>query len=174
MGQLISTSPTHLLDTSNILDSELIAPAFSLPDDQGNEFFLQSRRHVGATVLVFIRGHWCPYCRRYLSKLQANYYRFVERNVALIAIGPEPVQTARGLVRDLALSFPVLADVDGRVIDLFGTRNGLSSVKTLVPHPAVVIIDAELSVRFKSIDRNYKKRTTIRNIFQVLDEIGCD
>jgi peroxiredoxin len=109
-----------------------------------------------------------------LGKLQSNYHRFVERNVALVAIGPEPVGTARALVRELGLSFPVLADVDGRVIDLFGTRNGFSTARSLIPHPAVVIIDAELVVRFRSIDRNYKKRTTIRSIFQVLDEIGCD
>jgi len=150
------------------------APDFALSDHTGGTFRLADRRDVGTTLLVFFRGHWCPYCRRYLGKLQANLLRFQERNVLLVGVSPEPPSTSAALVKELNLEFPLVADVDGRVIDAYGTRNGFSSVRSLLPHPAVFVVDADLNVRFKSIDKNYKKRTTLRTIFQVLDELGAD
>jgi hypothetical protein len=41
-----------------------------------------------------------------------------------------------------------------------------------LPHPAVFILDTDAIVRFRSIDRNYKKRTTLRTILGALDSLG--
>lgn len=146
---------------------------FELPDHRGGSFRLAAQRDAGAAaVIVFFRGHWCPYCRRYLAKLQSNIARFAARDAALAAISPEPPATARGLAQQLELTFPLLSDADGRVIDRYGVRNGFRAGRSLLPHASVFIFDAAGELRFKSIDRNFKKRTTVRTIFRVLDEIA--
>ena len=146
------------------------APDFELEDHAGSKFRLRNSLGPGGTVLVFFRGHWCPYCRRYLGKLQSNLDRFARREVVLVGISPEPPGTSRALAEQMGLRFPLLSDPDGRVIDRYGTRNGFLTGRSVLPHPSVFIIGPGGDLRFKSIDRNYKKRTTMRTIFGVLDE----
>ncbi len=147
------------------------APDFELRDQAGASFRLRDRLGPGGTVIVFFRGHWCPYCRRYLSKLQSNLARFEQRDVVLVGISPEPTATSLALAEQLGLKFLLLSDPDGRVIDRYGTRNGFLTGRSVLPHPSVFIIGPGGDIRFRSIDRNYKKRTTMRTIFSVLDEL---
>jgi peroxiredoxin len=150
-----------------------LAPPFELPDCRGGVVRLADLLGRGPVMLVFYRGHWCPYCRRYLSKLQANLARFRERGVTLIAISPEPPATSAGLAEELGIRFPLLSDATGDVIDRYGTRNRLSAASRVVmPHPAVFILDAAGAVRFRSIDRNYQRRTTMHALFAALSELN--
>ncbi len=147
------------------------APDFELPDAAGGSVRLRDQLGGGGVILVFYRGHWCPYCRRYLTKLQGASPRFDQRGARLLAISPEPPATSAALAAELGLTFPLLSDVEGRVIDFYGTRNGFSAARTLLPHPAVFILDGGGSIRFRGLDRNYRKRTTLGTIFRQLDAI---
>lgn len=145
----------------------------SLPDHLGRVFRFAEHAE-GLLVVVFVRGHWCPYCRRYLSKLQTHADEFRSRGADLIAVSPEPPSTSAALARQLGLSFPVLADADGRAIDAFDVRNRFSSSAALLPHPSVFILSPGGRVCFRSVDRNYKKRTTMRAIGRAIDEIVAE
>ena len=137
----------------------------------GRTFRLDARRGIGSTVIVFYRGHWCPYCRRYLAKLQSQLESFRQLAAEIVAISPEPPATSAMLARELSIGFPLLSDRRGEVIDRYGARNAFTSAATVLPHATVVIVDALGFVRFKSVDRNYKKRTTIRTILNVLKDL---
>jgi peroxiredoxin len=150
-----------------------LAPDFVLPDQHGRRFHLSERGSIGATILVFIRGHWCPYCRRYVQKLHDRYSEIVARQAKLVCISPEPPATCAAFAREIQMPFPMLSDSDGVVIDLYHTRNRLITSRTLMPHPAVFVIDRQLQVRFRSIDRNYRRRTTVRTILNAVDEIAA-
>jgi peroxiredoxin len=152
------------------------APDFELPDHAGNVFRLACELAAaggvgGAVVVVFFRGHWCPYCRRYLAKLQSHLARLQAAGARLVAISPEPPATSRALVADLGLQFPVLADADGQVINRYGTRNGFLGGGSVLPHPSVFVVDAAGTIRFQSIDRNFKKRTTVRTLLAAVAEV---
>jgi peroxiredoxin len=147
------------------------APDFALPDHMGRTFRLNARRGKGPSVIVFYRGHWCPYCRRYLAKLQSHLDVFRQLGAEVVAISPEPPATSAMLARELSLGFPLLSDSRGEVIDRYGARNAFTSASTVLPHATVVIVDAHGFVRFKSVDRNYKKRTTMRTILNALREV---
>ena len=148
-----------------------LAPSFALPDSQGRRVALADLLGRGPVVIVFFRGHWCPYCRRYLGKLQANHAKLLERGVTVAAISPEPPATSATLARDLGLSFPLLCDTCGDAIDRYGARNRFAGTRTILPHPAVFVLDAAGSIHFRSINRNYKKRTTMHAIFRAAEEI---
>lgn len=146
------------------------APDFELPDHAGVVFRLTDRLAPGGLVVVFFRGHWCPYCRRYLAKLQAHLPRLQAGGARLVAVSPEPPATSQQLVRELGLQFPVLADADGRVINRYGTRNGFLGGGSVLPHPSVFVVDPAGVIRFRSVDRNFKRRTTVRAILGALEE----
>lgn len=149
------------------------APEFELPDHAGNTVRLHTRLAPAGVVVVFFRGHWCPYCRRYLGKLQSHLARIQAGGAQLLAVSPEPPATSAALVAELGLGFPVVSDADGQVINRYGTRNGYMGGGSVLPHPSVFVLDGEGIVRFRSIDRNFKKRTTVRTILVALDEIAA-
>jgi peroxiredoxin len=153
-----TTAPSALLD-------------FRLVDCHGEYFDFADDLSGVPVIVIFYRGHWCPYCRRYLAKVQLHLPRLTEHGAQVIAISPEPPATTAALVKALSISFPLLSDTDGSVIDRFGVRNRFTSASTHVPHPAVFVFDSARHLRFSSIDRNYKKRTTIRTLVSVLQEI---
>ena len=145
------------------------APSLPLPDSTGKVEELAACWKRQPVMLVFYRGHWCPYCRRYLCKLQMNLPKFAARGVSVVAVSPEPPGLAAGLKAELGLRFAVLSDTDGKVIEAYGTKNSFSSAKTLLPHPAVFLINTAGEIVFRSIDRNYKKRTTMRALLQAIE-----
>jgi peroxiredoxin len=145
------------------------APSLSLPDDTSATIDLDSLWRDSPLMLVFYRGHWCPYCRRYLCKLQLNLEKFLARGIAVAAISPEPPSLSAGLRAELGLKFRLLSDTDGTAIGAFGTRNSFTSAKTLTPHPAVFLIATSGEIVFRTIDRNYKKRSTMRSLLQAVD-----
>jgi hypothetical protein len=53
-------------------------------------------------------------------------------------------------------------------MDRYGARNRLTSARTVMPHPSVFIVDTTGAIRFRSIDRDYKRRTTMHAIFSAL------
>ena len=164
-----------MMDTLAIERSALAM--FDLPDHRGSRFSLRTGLGPLGTLIVFYRGHWCPYCRRYLTKLQANADRFAQHGITLVGISPEPVETSRRLAAQLHISFPLLSDPDGTVIDQYGTRNGFRGVATaprstpVLPHPAVFLVDSHAILRYKSIDRNFKRRTTMHTLFTQIEQM---
>jgi peroxiredoxin len=121
-------------------------------------------------LLVFFRGHWCPYCVRYLRKLQSRLDEIRARGVEVLAVSPEPIETSSAMAADLGLSFPIASDADGTVIHAYGIRNRFMGFGTLLPHPSVFLIDRDGFICFRAVDRNYKKRTTLRTILGEIDE----
>lgn len=148
-----------------------LAPDVTLAAHDGSRFTLGERRGRSAVLVVFYRGHWCPYCRRYLCKLQRNEPRFRELGVQVVAISPEPVATSASLARELRVTFPLLCDSDGEAIEAFNVRSRFASTRALLPHPAVLLIDRGGVVRFRSVDRNYKSRTTMHTIFTEIERL---
>jgi peroxiredoxin len=161
------------LNVISFSEINLAPNEFSLPDQKGGLFRLSARLGQGPTIVIFYRGHWCPYCTRYLTKkIQPNLVRLTENGGAVVAVSPEPVHTSADFARRCGLTFPLLSDLDGRVMEQFGVRNGFAAAASMLPHPAVLIFDSELQLRFRSVDRNYKKRTTLSSIFNALDSMN--
>jgi peroxiredoxin len=150
------------------------APDFTLPAHDGHQVRVPDPYDPRPTLVVFARGHWCFYCKRYLTKLQTRRDDFAARNVRVVVVSPEPPATSMAMAAELGLSYPIAADVDGVVVDAYGVRNRFGAVATVLPHSAVYLLDGAGVIRFRAVDRNYKKLTTLRTILQAIDELqGC-
>ncbi len=138
----------------------------------GQPVALRQAAGTAGAVVVFYRGHWCPYCRRYLSKLQQRLDEIKQRGLSLLAISPEPPATANALAGELGLAFPLLSDRSGAAIDRFGVRHPMLRPGHLLPHPAVFVFDAAGRLRFSQVDENFKQRTTVSRILREIDRFG--
>jgi peroxiredoxin len=64
------------------------------------------------SVLLFYRGHWCPFCRQQLLDFQQAQELFQSLNVQVVALSVDPLEQAQQTVERHRLTFPVLYGLD--------------------------------------------------------------
>lgn len=84
-------------------------PAFNAVDEDGKE--LQSNDLRGRpTVILFVRGSWCPFCSRQVANLTKHYKDINELGARLILITPYPLQTTRRVAKLFEVEFEFWLD----------------------------------------------------------------
>src|SRR6266581_3606168 len=63
-------------------------------------------------VLLFYRGHWCPYCRQQLLDFQRAREQLDELGAQIVALSVDSLEQAQQTVERHRLSFPVLYGLD--------------------------------------------------------------
>ncbi len=88
--------------------------------------------------------------------------------VEILAVSVDPhdkAQNMREKINDKAgQDFPLLSDIDHRVIDRYGLLNEKS--KRVIPHPATYVIDRQGIVRWKFIEVDYKVRSSNEDVLK--------
>jgi peroxiredoxin len=139
-------------------------------------------------VLVFYRGAWCPYCNTTLHTYQQDLVPELEKlGVRLVAISPQLPDGSLSMTETNALEFSVLSDVGNEVarplgityrqtqevVDAaaaFGTDlkvvNGAEEAE--LPHPTVLIVNQDKTIRFIDVHPDYTTRTEPEEIVAAL------
>ncbi len=81
-------------------------------------------------------------------------------------IAPESTKNQQKYVERSGLSFPLLSDDGSRVIRAYGVLN---EEQGTVPHPAVVVIDADGVIRAKHVDPDYTVRPSADEVLGWLE-----
>jgi peroxiredoxin len=166
------------------------APDFKAKDQNGNEIVFKDLRKKGNVVVVFTRGSWCPYCNKYLRKLQDSLELIKAKHAQVIVITPEAREGIDSVVAKTGVTFPVIYDtamkisnaysgsykVDDKTlmryknsnppIDLLKINNQRKDA--YLPITAVYIVNNEGSVTFRYFDEDYKKRISVKEILTAL------
>jgi peroxiredoxin len=98
------------------------ADQFQLPDQDGNVVKLSDFKNDRHLLLIFVRGDWCPGCHMMLRTYEKNNLKFKEKNILVMAIGPDPVGVNRGMVEKLGLDFKVLSDEGQKTAMIYGVQ----------------------------------------------------
>jgi len=153
------------------------APDFELTDQDGEKTKLSTFRNKRHMLLIFVRGDWCPGCHMMLRTYQKNSHLFKEKNVYVLAIGPDPVGVNREMVTKLNLDFKVLADEKQRTAMKYGVQleeydnEFAESYDEGIPLPASFLVDKSGVVRYISRPDKVGEFLNPMMIFSVLDKI---
>jgi len=128
-----------------------VAPDFCLNDHEGKPTRLSDFRDKNV-LLMFVRGDWCPSCHIMLRTFEKNRHKFAEKNVTLLAVGPDNVDVNREMVKKLELEYRLLADDKQEVIRTYGIYiqegpNPMAKYEIGSPLPASFLIDKSGVVR---------------------------
>ena len=159
------------------------APDFRAKDQNGNEVSLKEMRKKGPVVVVFYRGNWCPYCNRFLKKLQDSLQYLSEKGAQVVAITPEATEGIDSTIQKTGVTFPVIYDQDMKIAEGYHVAfkvddrtlaryksAGIDLLKNnqqknaQLPVPAVYIVNREGSVTFRYFDEDYRKRVSVAEI----------
>jgi peroxiredoxin len=84
--------------------------------------------YTGKVVLVEFWGTWCGPCIDTMPLVQRMYDRYHSRGLEVIAISYEAPDDLRTFVREKALTFPVGADPEKKVINAYGPQGWPTSI----------------------------------------------
>ncbi len=158
------------------------APGFELPDNEGGLVKLYDFRGKRDLLLIFVRGDWCPGCHMMLRTYQRESHRFQEKNILVMAIGPDPVGVNREMVKKLGLDYKVLSDENQAIAVRYGCRlddiDNLHPVKEAhqyeggIPLPASFLVDKKGIVRYISRAERVGEFLNPATIFAVLEKLN--
>lgn len=84
-------------------------PDFAATDENGNEVRSSSLKGT-PTVLLFVRGNWCPFCSKQVKNLTDYYKRIVDLGAKLIFVTPRPLSTTRRVAKFFEVEFDFWTD----------------------------------------------------------------
>lgn len=166
------------------------APDFKAKDQHGNEVRLKDLLKKGKVVLVFYRGYWCPYCNRYLKKLEDSLAAIQGKGATLVAITAELPENIGKTVEKTGAEYPILFDEDLKIMKAYEvdfevpgntlTRYRNTGIKldeingrngNFLPIPATYVIDKDQAIVYRFFNSDYKKRAPIEDILKALDKL---
>jgi peroxiredoxin len=165
------------------------APLFTGNDQHGKVISLQEQLKKGPVVLVFYRGYWCPYCNRYLKKLEDSLSLITAKGASLVTITPEKPENIGKTIEKTKATYAVVHDeglqimkkyavsyaVDQKTIDQykqykidFTESNGSNGAN--LPVPAVYVISQEGKIVYRFFNSDYTKRPAIAEIVAAISK----
>jgi len=156
------------------------------------EFNLFDELNSGPVVLIFYRGHWCPYCTRHLGDLEEQLEQIRELGAQVVAITPENEDYIEKTVKKSEWSSTIIQDKDRSIMQNYGVYFKVSKsydrkIKTLLltniadnngeeeaflPIPATYVIGKDRKIKFAHHDANYKERAPVEDIVNVLKKLN--
>ena len=86
-------------------------PDFHAVDENGHPV-RSTELHGTATVMMFVRGNWCPFCSAQVANLTVHYKDIVDLGARLILVTPKPLETTRRVAEFYEVEFDFWLDED--------------------------------------------------------------
>lgn len=121
-------------------DSSAETPASALPEvifPGGEQVALDKLAPGQKLAVVVMKDPRCPVCQQQLDVLSERLDEIVARGGAVVGLSDAPESVNRRLMNHLELNFPIVSDIDHRVLERFGmTAPGRNHVM-----PGIIFID---------------------------------
>ena len=142
------------------------APDFTLNGVPPGAYHLADQRGK-VVVLAFYPGDFTPVCLRQLQHYEAQRERLVSTGATLWAISTDDLELHERMAKSYALSFPLLADLQGKVAALYGVRGLLGTARR-----SVFIVDAQGIIRYSKEEPLSLSYRSVDDILNALRDSG--
>ncbi len=134
-------------------------PDFAAADEQGNP--IRSVQVIGSpTVMLFVRGNWCPFCTSQVEGLTRNYKDIVDLGAKLIFVTPKPLETTRRVAEFFEVEFDFWLDDElnaakqlGLVMTAGVPDDSQKEYGSDTVWPTALVIDASGIIRYSKLSR---------------------
>jgi len=139
-------------------------PDFRAADEQGDPV-RSIELHGSPTVILFVRGNWCPFCSRQVSNLTLHYRDIVDLGAKLILITPKPLETTRRVAEFFKVEFDFWLDDQLEVTRQLGLLQKGGVPKDYdkeygrdTTWPTALVVDAAGIIRYTELSKHISDR----------------
>ena len=142
------------------------APDFTLNGVPPGAYHLADQRGK-VVVLAFYPGDFTPVCLRQLRHYEDQRQKLVATGATLWAISTDQLEKHERMAKSYALSFPLLADPEGKVTGAYGVRSLMGTARR-----SVFLVDPQGIVRYRHEDPLSLTYRSVDDILQALQDSG--
>ncbi|MCZ8529083.1 peroxiredoxin-like family protein [Alteromonas sp. PRIM-21] len=162
-----------------------VAPKTTLKMADGSPVSLQALTMQKPSIVLFYRGGWCPYCNEQLAQLKDIEKDLVDMGYQILAISPEsPARLQEqkletqflvtllsddklDTIREFGVGFYVdtMTDLKYKTYGIDLTKD--ESGKSVLPAPAIFMLDKKGKVLFSYVNPDYKVRPSAELVLSV-------
>lgn len=146
-------------------------PSLELPNAAGvpTRLFTGKER---ATLLVFYRGFWCPFCQQELVQLQRSLAEFEKRNIRVVAISVDQPEKLLVMKNAAGAGFEFVSDPEGRLLDRLDVRHvGGTPEGGDTAQSASFLIAPDGRILWRKLAANYRVRPEPKEVLAAIDAL---
>ena len=166
----------ELASIGPVIGAEAPAITAALPD--GSPASLEALSGTSGTIVSFVRSaDWCPFCKRQLIDLNGAEADIAATGWQLVGLSYDTPEKLAAFTAQSGINFPLLSDANSETIKAFGLLNeevAANSRSYGIPHPALVFIGADGTVRAVLREEGYRKRPSLEVIMETITELGTE
>lgn len=152
-----------------------VAPPVQLERRNGDAAGLADVMGEKGVAIAFVRSaDWCPYCQTQLKQIDGISGDLADLGWPLVAVSYDPPDTLSKFADRHELGFELLSDPGSAAISAFNLLNEEMTPGSRyygIPHPAIMFIGADETVRAILREESYKKRPNLDVILQIAEQL---
>jgi peroxiredoxin Q/BCP len=149
-----------------------LAPAFTLPDQDGNKVSLKQFRDDKNVVLYFYPKAMTPGCTVQACGLRDSSKALAKKNTVVLGVSPDPVARLGKFIDKEQLNFTLLSDEDHAIAEKYGAWG----LKKFMGREFMGILRTTFIIgkdgRLKHVMDKVKTKTHHDDVLALIDELG--
>jgi peroxiredoxin Q/BCP len=149
-----------------------LAPAFSLPDQDGNKVSLKQFRDARNVVLYFYPKAMTPGCTVQACGLRDSSKALAKKDTVVLGVSPDPVARLGKFIDKEQLNFTLLSDEDHAIAEKYGAWG----LKKFMGREFMGILRTTFIIgkdgRLKHVMDKVKTKSHHDDVLAVIDELG--
>ncbi|WP_416730103.1 redoxin domain-containing protein [Fictibacillus sp. JL2B1089] len=146
------------------------APDFKLESSQGG--FVSLKDFEGKPLyLIFLRGTWCPSCRKQLEMLKDYYDEFLSKGIQLIGIAGQKIEGIIQYTEATGIKIPILSDETRKVIKQYEVFVPIKWDSFRIAIPASYLLDDQHVIRYSYVGDHQNDRPTAEEIMSMIEQL---
>ena len=149
-------------------------PDFRAVDENGDPV-RSTELHGTATVMLFVRGNWCPFCTSQVKNLSVHYKDIVDLGARLILVTPKPLETTRRVAEFFEVEFDFWLDENLAVAKQLGllqesgvARSHRKEYGDDTVWPTALVVDPSGIIRYTELSKFIADRPNAKTLLREL------
>ena len=147
-----------------------------LADSNGRPTSLGAQMGAQGIVVMMVRSaDWCPFCKAQLLRTEKIRGAIARQGYGLVSVSYDQPEKLAAFAQSKGIGFVMLSDKGSKLIDALGLRDpqyGPDSFASGVPHPTVLVLAKDGTVKAKFVDSDYRSRQSNDQILAMLNSVA--
>jgi peroxiredoxin len=156
-----------------------LKPGNPLPDfhavDEHGDPVRSTALHGSPTVILFVRGNWCPFCSAQVKDLTKYYKDIIDLGARLVLLTPKPLETTRRVAEFFEVEFDFWLDESLAITRQLGLLQSTGVPSDYSKEygrdtiwPTTLIIDAAGIIRYTELSKQISDRPNPETLLREL------
>jgi peroxiredoxin Q/BCP len=130
---------------------------------------LEELRQRGPVIVEFLRGTWCPNCKKRMAQMEACQEDLRKLGLSLVYVAAEKrggIFHPEKYLQEHPVSYPFLLDEDRMVTKAYGVYQRLAKDALNIARPATFLVDRDGIVRWMYVGESQTDRAPMEPLLE--------